>query len=117
MSLARLDDGRAADEPAPATLAQWDADEHALARCDADEHALARCDADEHALARCDASATPAELEQDRMERQRYKVQFEPSEEYVEFVERAKALVSHRGPRPDLGDLHLHLRARARPRG
>jgi hypothetical protein len=83
-ALARSDDGRAADEPAPATLAQWDADEHALARCDADEHALARC-----------ASAAPAELEQGRMERQRYKVQFEASEEYVELVERAKALLSH----------------------
>jgi hypothetical protein len=42
-----------------------------------------------------------------RLEPQRYKVQFEASEAYVELVERAKALLSHRGPRPDLGDLHV----------
>jgi hypothetical protein len=83
------------------------ADEHALARSDEDEHALARSDEDEHALARSDESAAPAELSRVRLEPQRYKVQFEASEEYVELVERAKALLSHRGPRPDLGNLHL----------
>jgi hypothetical protein len=34
-------------------------------------------------------------------------VQFEASEEYVELVERAKALLSHATPRPHLGLLHL----------
>ena len=34
-------------------------------------------------------------------------MQFEASEEYVELVEKAKALLSHAAPRPDLGDLHL----------
>ena len=112
-TLARLE----AEEHALAALARLDADEHALARMDADEHALARFDEHEHALARLgaeehapvqlDAAATAAELERVRLERQRYKVQFEASEEYVELVERAKALLSHRGPRPDLADLHL----------
>ena len=113
-SRARLDNGASADEPALATLATLarsncaiSADEHALARLDADEHALARLDADEHALAQLDADATAAELARVRLEPQRYKVQFEASEEYVELVERAKALLSHAAPRPDLGDLHL----------
>jgi hypothetical protein len=119
-ALARSD----ADGHALATLARLDraesADEHALARGDANGHALARLntdatpaelpqsplDADGHALARLGAGATPAELPQSPLEPQRYKVQFEASEEYVELVERAKAL-SHRGPRPELGDLHL----------
>jgi hypothetical protein len=73
----------------------------------ADQHALARGDADEHALARGDEDATAAELPQSRLGPQRYKAQFEASEEYVELVERAKALLSHRGPHPDLGDLPL----------
>ena len=52
--------------------------------------------------------ATPAELEPPvRLEPQRYKVQFEANEEYVELVERAKALLSHAAPRSDLGELHL----------
>jgi hypothetical protein len=123
-ALARWDDGRPAGGHALATLARCDcatsADQHALARCDADQHALARCETDEHALAapaRCDADqhaparrdagARPAELTLGRLEPQRYRVQFEASEEYVELVERAKALLSHGAPRPDLGDLHL----------
>ena len=53
------------------------------------------------------AGAALAEHARVRLEPQRYKVQFEASEEYVELVERAKALLSHRGPGPDLGDLHL----------
>jgi 5-methylcytosine-specific restriction endonuclease McrA len=48
------------------------------------------------------ASPTPA-----RLEPQRYRVQFEASEEYVHLVERAKALLSHAAPRADLGELHL----------
>src|SRR5688500_311977 len=59
------------------------------------------------ALARLDAGATPVELARIRLDPQRYNVQFEASEEYVELVERAKALLFHRSPRPDLGDLHL----------
>jgi len=75
-------------------------DTSALARLDA--HAtpdgtalatLARLDDAGHALARLDADAATAEHAQIRLEPQRYKVQFEASEEYVELVERAKALV------------------------
>jgi hypothetical protein len=97
---ARLDSGASADEHALATLAPLDTDEHALARRDTGEHALAT-------LARLDAGARPAEWTRGRLEPQRYRVQFEASEEYVELVERTKVLLSHRGPRPDLGDLHL----------
>src|SRR5688500_11097911 len=78
-------------------------------RC-GDPSALARFDAAGPAPAspgRSDAGATRAELARGRLEPQRYKVQFEASEEYVELVERAKALLSHATPRPDLGDLHL----------
>jgi hypothetical protein len=42
-----------------------------------------------------------------RLEPQRYKVQFEASEGYVELVEKAKALLSQTAPRVDLGELHL----------
>jgi hypothetical protein len=42
-----------------------------------------------------------------QLEPQRYKVQFEASEEYVELVEKAKALLSQTAPRVDLGELHL----------
>jgi hypothetical protein len=130
-ALARADCAIPANKHALATLARLDADEHALARGDvnghalargdcgvsADEPALARSDANGHALARgdvnehapvqLDAAAPAAELARVRLGPQRYKVQFEASEAYVELVERAKALLSHRGPRPDLGDLHL----------
>jgi hypothetical protein len=121
-SSTRLDCATSADEHALArcdtdehALARGDcatsADEHALARGDTDEHAPARFDcatsADEHALARGDTGARPAEGTQGRLKPQRYKVQFEASEEYVELVERANALLSHGAARPDLGDLHL----------
>jgi hypothetical protein len=53
------------------------------------------------------ASAKPAPATPTRGEPQRYKVQFEASEEYVELVERAKALLSHTTPRADLSELHL----------
>jgi 5-methylcytosine-specific restriction endonuclease McrA len=62
------------------------------------------------APARSDADAMPSELEPaspSRLEPQRYKVQFEASEEYVELVEKAKALLSQTAPRVDLGELHL----------
>jgi hypothetical protein len=115
-ALARSECATSADEHA---LARWDTDEHAPARWDTDEHALARWDdsqpagehamaslaplgTDEHALARWDAGARPAGGKQGRLEAQRYMVQFEASEEYVELVERAKALLSHRLPRLDL---------------
>jgi hypothetical protein len=65
----------------------------------AGEHALA--DEDE------DRGERPAEVVRGRLEHQRYKVQFEASEEYVELIEKAKGLLSHAAPRPDLGDLHL----------
>jgi hypothetical protein len=61
----------------------------------------------EHAPARVNAVTTSAEHAQARVEPQRYMVQFEASEEYVELVERAKALLSHRTPRADLSELHL----------
>jgi 5-methylcytosine-specific restriction endonuclease McrA len=61
----------------------------------------------EHALARAVGVTTSAQHAPERAEPQRYKVQFEASEEYVELVERAKALLSHRTPRADLGELHL----------
>jgi 5-methylcytosine-specific restriction endonuclease McrA len=81
--------------------------------------APARSDADampsDSAPARSDADATPSEPEAaspPRLEPQRYKVQFEASEEYVELVEKAKALLSQTAPRVDLGELHLRaLRA------
>jgi hypothetical protein len=86
-------------------------DTSALARPDdgrpADEHALAQSDTDEHALARWDAGARPAEGTQGRLEPQRYRVQFEAKEEYVELVERANSLLCHRRPHVDLSDLHL----------
>jgi hypothetical protein len=53
------------------------------------------------------ASAKPAPATPTRGEPQRYNVQFEASEEYVELVERAKALLSHTTPRADLSELHL----------
>jgi hypothetical protein len=64
------------------------------------------------APARSDAHATPPEPEPTpaspaRLEPQRYKVQFEASEEYVELIEKAKALLSQAAPRVDLGELHL----------
>jgi 5-methylcytosine-specific restriction endonuclease McrA len=127
-ALARWDDGRPAGEHAmarwgadehtgehaSASLAPLDTDEHALARWDTDERAgehasasLAPLDTDEHALARWDAGARPVEWTRGRLEPQRYSVQFEASEGYVALVERAKALLSHRRPRLDLGDLQL----------
>jgi hypothetical protein len=76
--------------------------------------ALARSDVDattiDSALARSDADAMPSEPEPaspPRLEPLRYKVQFEASEEYVELVEKAKALLSQTAPRVDLGELHL----------
>jgi hypothetical protein len=61
------------------------------------------------ALARSDGDAMPFEPEPapPRLGPQRYKVQFEASEEYVELVEKAKALLSQTDPRVDLGELHL----------
>src|SRR5688572_12573179 len=62
------------------------------------------------ALARSDADAMPSEPEPaspPRLEPQRYKVQFEAGEEYVELVEKAKALLSQTASRVDLGELHL----------
>jgi hypothetical protein len=63
-------------------------------------------------LARSDADATPPGPEPSPasptpLEPQRYKVQFEASEEYVELVEKANALLSHTAPGVDLGELHL----------
>jgi hypothetical protein len=52
-------------------------------------------------------AATSPEPAPARREPQRYLVQFEASEEYVELVERVKALLSHTAPRADLGELHL----------
>jgi hypothetical protein len=60
-----------------------------------------------HAPAQAQGVATSTQHAPARTEPQRYKVQFEASEEYVELVERAKALLSHRTPRADLGELHL----------
>src|SRR5688572_23263294 len=60
-------------------------------------------------LARWDADAMPSEPEPaspPRLEPQRYKVQFEASEEYVELVEKAKALLSQTAARVDLSELH-----------
>src|SRR5688572_2590483 len=75
---------------------------------------LARSDVDattiDSALARSDADAMPSEPEPASppwLEPLRYKVQFEASEEYVELVEKAKALLSQTAPRVDLGELHL----------
>jgi hypothetical protein len=62
------------------------------------------------APARSDADAMPSEPTSAsalRLEPQRYKLQFEASEEYVELVEKAKALLSQTAPRVDLGELHL----------
>jgi hypothetical protein len=43
----------------------------------------------------------------DRLEPERYRVQFEASDEYVQLVEKAKALLSHAAPRAGLAELHL----------
>ena len=59
------------------------------------------------ALARVDTVGSKPEPALTRLEPQRYKVQFEASEEYVELVEKATALLSHVAPRLDLADLHL----------
>jgi 5-methylcytosine-specific restriction endonuclease McrA len=62
------------------------------------------------APAHSDADAMPSEPEPastSRLEPQRFKVQFEASEEYVELVEKAKALLSQTAPRADLAELHL----------
>jgi hypothetical protein len=62
----------------------------------------------QHAPARVNAVTTPTQHAPASLARvQRYKVQFEASEEYVELVERAKALLSHTTPRADLSELHL----------
>ncbi len=42
-----------------------------------------------------------------RVEPERYRVQFEASEEYVALVERAKALLSHAAPGAGLAELHV----------
>ncbi len=42
-----------------------------------------------------------------RLEPQRYRVQFEAGDEYVELVDRAKALLSHAAPGAGLPELHL----------
>jgi hypothetical protein len=109
-ALARLD----ADQHALAGLdCATSADQHALARFDADGHALAtlaRSDTDGHALAtlaRLDAGARRVEWTRGPVGISTVQVQFEASEEYVELVERAKALLSHRDPRLDFADLHL----------
>jgi 5-methylcytosine-specific restriction endonuclease McrA len=86
----------------------------ALARSNADARTMdsplawSRADAGttDSALARSDVR--PRELASaGQLEPQRYKVQFEASEEYVELVEKAKALLSQTAPRVDLGELHL----------
>jgi hypothetical protein len=62
------------------------------------------------ALARSRADPMPSEPEPASpplLEPQRYKVQFEGSEAYVELVDKAKALLSQTAPRVDLGELHL----------
>jgi len=53
------------------------------------------------------AAAAPAESAPARLEPRRYGIQFEASEEYVEPVQRAKALLSHAAPGADLSELHL----------
>jgi hypothetical protein len=105
-ALARQDGDVSADEAAlaPAELS-------ALARPDpdvsADEAVIAPADVAGPAVGRLEAAVRTAELARVRLEPQRYKVQFGASEEYVELVEKAKALLSHAAPRLDLGDLHL----------
>ena len=42
-----------------------------------------------------------------RFEPERYRVQFEAGDEYVQLVEKAKALLSHAAPRAGLVELHL----------
>ena len=77
---------------------------------DAPEHSNDGPEPAEHALARAvgvTTSTQHAPESPERAEPQRYKVQFEASAEYVELVERAKALLSHRTPRADLSELHL----------
>jgi 5-methylcytosine-specific restriction endonuclease McrA len=86
-----LDDGPESAEPAPARV---------TAVTTSAEHPLAPA-------AREGTATILAEHAPARLEPQRYKVQFEASEEYVELAERAKALLSHRTPRTDLSELHL----------
>jgi 5-methylcytosine-specific restriction endonuclease McrA len=54
-----------------------------------------------------DSAAAAPQPAPARLESQRYRVQFEASEEYAKLVERAKALLSPSAPRADLGELHL----------
>lgn len=61
----------------------------------------------EGAHAPANDDATPPEPAPARFRPQRYRVEFEASEEYVALVERAKALLSHAAPGADLAELHL----------
>jgi hypothetical protein len=79
----------------------------ALSANDGSEHFNDGLESPEPALARAEEVTTSMQHAPPRVEPQRYKVQFEVSEEYVELVERAKALLSHRRPRADLSELHL----------
>jgi hypothetical protein len=78
--------------------------EHALARVNAVTTSAQPATA---SAARQGTTASSTEHAPARAEPQRYVVQFEASEEYVELVERAKALLSHGTPRADLSELHL----------
>ena len=71
------------------------------------EHAPARADGVTTSAEHVPAEATSAQHAPARLEPQRYKVQFEASEEYVALVEKAQALLSQRTPRADLSELHL----------
>jgi 5-methylcytosine-specific restriction endonuclease McrA len=87
------------DGPAPA--------EHALATLARVNAVTTSAHPATASAARQGTTASSTEHAPARAEPQRYKVQFEASEEYVELVERAKALLSHKTPRADLSELHL----------
>jgi hypothetical protein len=89
----------------------------ALARSDADAmpgSALAWSDASADGIPREPAPTTPGSIPSaSQLDPQRYKVQFEASEEYVELVEKAKALLCQAAPRAGLAELHLRAIRRA----
>jgi hypothetical protein len=107
--------------PSVSALARSDASatppDSALARLDAvagsADSTLAWSDAGADGMPREPAPTMPGSIPSAaQLGPQRYKVQFEASEEYVELVEKAKALLSQTAPRVDLGELHLRaLRA------
>jgi hypothetical protein len=89
----------AGNDGQPPALARPDPSGPALARSESSGPALARSESSGPALARPEATAVTGPL--------RYGVQFSAEEEYVQLVERAKALLSHAHSKSTLEEIHL----------